>query len=439
MADLNGFVREFKSRLAGVSRDDYLEKWGLRWVLGAVVSKFPLDEISLYLEDVFGHTETEAFYAGFQPQLSQARGHILGVLARRIDSFCIETIAGGISIDESALLAELTELQDAIRSGKVEYTITLHLTNIDVSEGFRLTDGTTFRKLSPEEVFQRYSISSPLFTPPPNTIQIWGSHCVEAVLFGTATPAELQKMATLTEQCLTGNSILHAFYISGIDFGLYPKISHLNVASCIESSSYLYGYGELLHQPRMLSADDVELYIDAHATLKTAETDRVLDIAIDRFVLGKKRSLHHPNRIYKPNWDKLVDYVIVMETLFLTMNGSPTSAELSYRLQVNGSLILRTCLPLDVRTIFDALKHLYSLRSKVVHGSAEADILKAANKFLRLVEHDVGDRNSLATLTMITKRVEGWLTILIKQLGKMPVNDRPYRKLNGWEDEVLTI
>lgn len=81
MADLNGFVREFKSRLAGVSRDDYLEKWGLRWVLGAVVSKFPLDEISLYLEDVFGHTETEAFYAGFQPQLSQARGHILGVLA----------------------------------------------------------------------------------------------------------------------------------------------------------------------------------------------------------------------------------------------------------------------------------------------------------------------------------------------------------------------
>jgi hypothetical protein len=71
----------------------------------------------------------------------------------------------------------------------------------------------------------------------------------------------------------------------------------------------------------------------------------VLETAIDRFVVGRKRSLQHPNRINEPNWDKIVDYVIAMETLFLTSRGGNIDGELSYRLSVNGTLVLRQRLP----------------------------------------------------------------------------------------------
>jgi hypothetical protein len=117
--------------------------------------------------------------------------------------------------------------------------------------------------------------------------------------------------------------------------------------------------------------------------------------------------------------------------------GGAIGQELSFRLRVNGTLLLRQCLSLEPRTIFDALKSLYDLRSAVVHGSEDKKILKPANDFIAAFNtDDEHHKHGIGRLMLVSKAVEEWLIALFKHIGKIPLQDRPYRKENGW-DELL--
>ncbi len=124
-----------------------------------------------------------------------------------------------------------------------------------------------------------------------------------------------------------------------------------------------------------------------------------------------------------------------METLFLTVDGNAIAQELAYRFRLNGASLLRKCTQGDVRQNFYALKNLYELRSKVVHGCDESTILKAANKLVAELQIDSPNyQHTLGRLLLVAKQVEEWLTDLLFYLGSLPVLERPYKKKDGWEE-----
>lgn len=437
--DINGFVAEFQSRLKGVKVDDYVAHWRDGAIMGAIVMNFDLGEMCQYFEDAFGEQAVRDFFRGTYGENNPNPGrNFMQPFANFLNHICSRAENGEIQIDTEALLRELTDYQDGVRTGKVDYAISVHITNIDIPEDFTLSDGTIIQKLSPEQVAQKYGFPTRFYEPPPDIAEHWGKHGVEAVILGRATPAELQEMSRIEEQGSLENSITHAFYISGIPLKSFPCVTHMIFDSPIERGSHFNGHGRTFaFEPRMLTTEEIEQFKDAHQFLKASQDDRVLETAIDRFVLGRKRGEHHPNRINEPNWDKVVDYVIAMETLFLTTPGSEIGQELKYRLRVNGTLLLRQCLSLDSRTIFDALKSLYDLRSAVVHGAEDKRILKPANDFIRAMNaDDEHHKHGLGRLMLVCRTVEQWLTVLFKHIGTIPLQDRPYRKKNGW-DELL--
>jgi hypothetical protein len=185
----------------------------------------------------------------------------------------------------------------------------------------------------------------------------------------------------------------------------------------------------------MLSRADVLSLQESYSFLKDAERDAVLRTAVDRFILGKKRGSHHPNKANRPNWDKIVDYVIAMETLFLTASDQPQDRELGYRFALNGSAIIARATGSNLPRTFRALKQLYALRSKVVHGAEESAVLKPANRFIREVQIERPDhQHPIGRLIIITKIMEEWIKEALVFVAKIPAGERPYRKADGWEE-----
>jgi hypothetical protein len=263
----------------------------------------------------------------------------------------------------------------------------------------------------------------------------WIKHCVEAVVLGRAKPADFQRRLGVEGVDALVNSILHTFLLANIPAKSRPFVTHVVVDSAIERDCFLRGTGGMARDPALLSTDDVALLQRTYAFLTDAEHDRVLQTAVDRFVVGKKRCEHHPNRINQPNWDKIVDYVIAMETLFLTVEGNAVAQELAYRFRLNGSSLLRQCSDEDVRVVFGALKHLYELRSKVVHGSDDVALLKPAARFIRDLGIDSANhQHPLGRLMLVCRKVEEWLTKVLLHLASVPAPERPFRKAGGWEE-----
>ena len=147
-----------------------------------------------------------------------------------------------------------------------------------------------------------------------------------------------------------------------------------------------------------------------------------------------KRGTHHPNRINEPNWDKIVDYAIAMETLFLTVNKNDITGELAYRFRMNGASIISAATGEEREKIFDALKHVYSLRSTVVHGGSDSKILEHANKLIKLMNIDRDQySHTIGRLTILDQFICDWLKQSIVHVSSIAIEDRPYRKHHGWE------
>lgn len=144
--------------------------------------------------------------------------------------------------------------------------------------------------------------------------------------------------------------------------------------------------------------------------------DRTLSRALHRFLLGRKRS---------DLVDKLVDYVISWEALLLTQEGNPIAQELSYRFSLNGASLLSTVSnKLDRFVCNKKMKAAYSVRSTIVHGGGDEEIEKALK---------TGDFNNIHSLC---DYLETNFRTSLLWLATKDINERPYRKRNGWEELI---
>lgn len=115
------------------------------------------------------------------------------------------------------------------------------------------------------------------------------------------------------------------------------------------------------------------------------EKDNRFRVALRRLSLGMER---------KNPEDKLLDYMIGLETLYMPDG----NAELSFRLSVRVAFLLS--LSKDRKETFDFLRTMYAVRSNIVHGSQyelKADDVKKLEALLReSIIHWIKNKNSFA-------------------------------------------
>jgi hypothetical protein len=415
------------------------------WTVGGQCLSDPLQVVclNLPLNDLAGELSTivgnEIIAKFFEPRsLSEppAELEVVMYLVKCVQTTCVPTRGKRFQIDRESLRTKLTQFVACAQSGEIDVTISLRLSNVDITEDFEFVDGFRFRKISVAELARKYPINRFYTGLPGISESNWTKHRVEVVVPRRGTPAEMQLLHDHDHTEALIHSILHAFVLSGICNKGWPHVTHVYYESPLDCSCLLHSVQGIGANPILLSESDIAALISAYSFLKNAPRDPTLEAAVDRFLVGRKRSKHHPNRVNEANWDKVVDYVIALESLFLTANGSPMPQELSYRFRLNGSSLLHAALGADLRKTFHALRHLYDLRSKVVHGSGRS-ASSVAGKFLDAAGIDWSkSRHGQGQIGLVCKQVEEWLPAIFFHLSKIAKSDRPYTKSDGWEDMI---
>lgn len=434
--ELREFVDEIAGKIESLTPADILSQGYPLPFEAAVLIKLDLGIISQRLAEIVGRELVDEFFRDYEPRDFDGTRHLGLPLAQLIPD-CCESSGVKILVDKDTLYARLADIAEAVREGVAHYSICLRLANLDIDKDFELDDGIHFRKIPREEVLRKYSVDRRQTALSLMSEERLVDHRVEVVIAGSAKPADLQRRLRIEESGALVNSITHPFILADIPHQNPPCVTHVLVTSPVEGRIIHKGVGGFSYTPPLLTAENVDTIRKTYAFLQTAQADRVLRVAIDRFIVGKKQGNHHVNRINQPNWDKLVDYVIALESLLLTVEDRAVTQELSYRFRLNGASLLRECGERDVQTTFHALKHLYDIRSRVVHGSDDVDILKTAKKLIELLDIDRPDyQHALGRLIIVSDQVETWLRKVLFYLGSLAAADRPYRKKDGWEQLV---
>jgi hypothetical protein len=436
MGDLKAFVDDIQTKLAAIPADQLIapSTEGMPDETKALMA-LNVGDLSKRFEALVGPEKVGAFYRDVEPANVATSFHLFPTLWRYL-SDCIESTAeGGFAVCRARLLEELTTLADGVLAGQLDYSFAMRLINIDIVEDFDLENGVAFRKLSPDDIKWKYPIDRQ-FTPVSQlTERYLPNHCVEVIIRGRGTPADIQRDSGVVSADARINSILTPFVLANIP-RCQPSVTHVLIDCPIERSCLHRGVGALSFEPHLLVPIEIATFKDRYNFfVNDVPKDRVLRTAVDRFVVGRKRSEYHPNRINEPNWDKVVDYAIAMETLFVTVNGQPMDSELSYRFRLNGASLIHHATGDSLKRTFHALKSLYTLRSKVVHGGEEKAILKNADEFIGQLKIDCPNhKHSLGRLMLVSRKTEEWITRVFSHLQRIPESDRPYRKRDGWEE-----
>ena len=441
MSELRTFVDEIKTTLKSIGPADFVHNGNPCSSPDIVIfRKCNLEQMRQTVTTLLGNESVEQFYRDCEPKGAASKLELVMSLVKLLSACC--TIVPGVRVafDDGQFLEGLTHIAECVQAGDVPYTVSVRMTNIDIDADCDLGDGIHFHKLPPQVIQAKYPIERTFSYVPTMVEQHWLNHCVEAVISGRATPSQLQQWHRIEHEEAMVNSILHSFLLAAIPANARPSITHIILDSPLQRECFHHGIGQFSFQPAKLTPTDIVSLKKTYRFLQDIKNDRVLQTSVDRFILGKKRGEHHPNRINEPNWDKVVDYVIAMETLFLTVNGNPAEQELSYRFRLNGSSLLNMATGNDTRQTFQALNHLYTLRSKVVHGCEERAVVKAANKFIECLGIDNPNyRHSLGRLMLLSRKVEEWLQRLLFYVNDMSMPERPYKKVGGWEDILWKV
>jgi hypothetical protein len=435
---LEELVAKIANTLAALSIEDLLFNGRPDLHLG-VFKALSMDELAIRLIEIFDEKKTKEFFAGFEPETANLKTHVLGVLFPLIPAAVSASVDAQrrvkVALDQELVLGRLRELAKAIADGSMSYSIALRLTNIDIDEPFDLAGGVHFHKLRPEVVAQKYPVDNRFTGVSTMVADRWLDHRVEVIIHRSGKPADLRKARRLEALEAFAHSVQHSFFLAEVNSsGSQPGVTHICHESVVETGSLIQGVASgFSFAPHKLAGDEIDRLKAAYILLNESPQDRLFHKAIDRFILGRKRGDHHPNRINEPLWDKIVDYTIALETLFLSANGKAADGELAYRFRLNGAALLSRCsVEYSPAEIFTALKSLYDLRSKVVHANDDSTVIEAANKFARALQIDPAKQR--ATFGVVSRIVEDWSTKLFFYLGKMPIEERPYQKKNGWEE-----
>jgi hypothetical protein len=435
LSDIPKLIEHMNSVVSSMTPEDFVSHGQPLAPDHAIIIKLDLNDLDKRFASIVGVDRVNDFYAGCHPLEVDGTFHLGLPIANIV--FASIRFGDGLSLDTELLLDRFSRLADAIQAGEIDYSISMRLVNIDIAEDFNLAPGIQFRKLPPQETLAKYPVNAQ-FTPlHPLAAPHNDKHCVEAVVRGTAKLADAKNRMSVEETDALVSSIRHTFLFSDVSDKCVPNVTHVLFQSDAESSNHDRGVSSFTFQPHLLTQDEIADLQKTYALLQDAENDRILSTVIDRFILGMKRGTHHPNRVNEPNWDKIVDYTIAMETLFLTVNSGEVIGELVYRFRMNGSSVISAATGEGREKLFDALNHLYSLRSKVVHGSEDSRILKPANQLIDLMGIDCENhRHSLGRLMLVDRQVRDWLKKSILYVAAIKLEDRPYRKHHGWEQLV---
>ena len=434
MDRIEQFVDEIANTISTIGTDDLFMRGQPISLVSTVIIKLGLDRISEQFAEIVGVTQLESFYEGCQPNGRTVTLRLGLPLARTVPTYCAISESGSLCVDTQGLCDALRSFADCVATGVVPYSLSLRLTNFDIENDTELSDGIRFRKISTSTLKRKYPIESQ-FVPLSQMERHWANHRIELVVEKQGTAAELESWSRIEKSDAFINSILHSFLLADVPHGNLPSATHFVVSSPIEGHCHYRGQGGMCFTPKVLTEQELDRVRRAFSLLELSKDDRVLETSIDRFVLGPKRGTHHPNRVNQPNWDKIVDYVIALETLFLTVENNAMAQELAYRFRLNGTSLLTRSHFGQPHTIFTALKSLYELRSKVVHGCGDATVLKAANKFIEVLGIDRDQhKHSIGRIMIVSEKVEEWITTLFFVLSEMPVELRPYREKQGWEN-----
>ncbi len=410
---------------------------GEEFAFHMMCASLPLDEWSKRIRKIFGEDKLAIFFR--ESELNSPGVpldmHIVRLIYNAIQKSCCPLPGNRFVMNKERLLADVNSLSELVLNGKFNFTISLRLTNVDIQSDVAFDEFVVIRKLTPEIVNQKYPLNRTFMAVPEIFASHWAKHCVEVVIKRNGTLKEYEQLQRMENTGELVNSILHAFTLSGVCGDSVPYVTHVLRESPVGGGCLLYGAGGISPTPKMYEAEQMGHVIAAYQFLKEAPADPVLEVAIDRFLIGATSGAHHPNKVNQPNWDKIVDYVIALESILLTTFGSSSSNhELSYRFRLNGSSLLYAAIRNDRRRTFCAFKHLYDLRSKVVHGDAGA-ALKTANRFIdELGIDDAQHKHPIGRLKLVVDQVEDWQRLVFKYLGGIHRRERPYAKQDGWEN-----
>ncbi len=434
---MNELSTSIVSEIAGYLKPDVkpklVDNGRVRSVSEIVADLLPLTELGNRCYQGIGKSEVDQFYTDLKHGGPPPELHLIKLLIDIVPQHVTISQNGDIHLNAEQLEGSLSNAFGCISTGKLSYSFTLRLANVDISEPFQLTDSIAFQKSSPAEIARKYPIERRITGVAQLTEENWLRHCVEVVFTRSGSPKDFQNDTGTEAMDSLVNSILHAFLFADTSIGT-PHATHVLLESPTECYCHLRSMHVGWSAPPVMTEADIKQLKQAFDFLQELKSDHVLETCVDRLILGKKRGSHHPNRINSPNWNKIVDYVIAMETLFLTTNGSSADHELSYRFRLNCSTLLSECSSTSRLQLFHALKHLYSLRSKIVHGCNESTIAKPARQFIDAI--DPGKSQSLNSITLlktVASTVEKWLQSAMLHVSAMPTDERPYRQKDGWE------
>lgn len=321
-----------------------------------------------------------------------------------------------------------------------EVNIIFRLVNIDFEDvtEFQIDENLFLIKQPPAIIEEKYPSSTlPLgireFDKP-----YWGNHSVEAQFKIESNLEEVDELIRVESIDRILNKILLPLLLSGICDNTIPYSTHSLIIYPGRRVLCVQGFNGYTFTPNKLNNEQLDRLKLSYNIIKESNTDNILTRSLDRYIIAKKEDLHHPNKVNQPNWDKIVDYVISLETIFLTTEKKSIKSEIGYRFKLNGVVLIGQLVDIDRIELFHVLGLIYDIRSRIVHGSEEKEILKSVEQIIEILKIDEDEnRHGLGRLMILSKLLEKWLFLLFENMVKIPYENRPYISKGGWDRLIL--
>lgn len=216
---------------------------------------------------------------------------------------------------------------------------------------------------------------------------------------------------------------------------VYPTHSRLVVDSKTKWT-LISGIRDYKFYPSEYGDSEARLFSRCYRLVTECVSDKVFERSLDRFCAGRKKYEHSPNALNTPNLDKVLDYIVALEALLLSEEGS----ELSYRFKLNGAWLLSEAVGIDRKMLFKCLGHLYNMRSFIVHGYDIEKAMKQAQKLRSLLTpRSESSSKYLDDISSICCVLEKWLRDTFLHLVEMKRDDRPHNRKEAWVDKLLGL
>lgn len=341
-------------------------------------------------------------------------------LIQRCLSESIRVEDGEVKFDSDTAKTMMSRLRVALNASEIAYEGRARLLGVKLSCAcIPITSSISLVRLTKEEINERQSDIKWSYSTVKGPSGLLDHHT--EIRMAASIPvdknAELailntQNIASSESRTISQNVLSAVRLFMNGSFEIGPASTSCSILKGMSSSS-IYRLYVSPHAAVEIGASDGKELQRAYRIVSERTSDRVLGRGLNRFLLSRQRH---------DDLDKIVDYVIALESILLTINEKSADTELSYRFRLNGSSLLKAS-GVEPNPIisFEFMKGVYDVRSKIVHGADDDEIQTALKK------------TNLESLNVLAADLEEKLRLVIFWLSELNVNDRPYKKKNGWE------